>query len=554
MKVGRLPAGLTFSMFTTAVSIGLLVVCWNLRWPTDSPWALVAHGGAAICVLWGAVEYLLCRLRPHLGETPVGRDLVAVLHVAQTIAGLFCAIIIFYVATLEVLIRIPSLPYYSYRQYLQVNLWQSGGLDLAVVAVVILVGWWRHHNYGLLTALFWLLMLSVLWGALQIPDLRAVQVGGVQRAVFVDWVSPMVLGAAFVVAAFTSLQGWLEHRRRLHAWPDRLDDLVSPAPVWPGFCYSVGLVSVGVLVAGGVFITSPWTPVSALLAGASLLALASRRWDENFADAALALITLAVVSLSMVGLQGYTPRAAFFASAFNRAVLSLAIMAGFWHWVAGVWMQQLDNEQPWTTAGRLIRPARRVGFLLGALAVLVSLELAFWPKMPYVDILDNSVWRWVSGLTANAALILILWAAARGTGKPTLAWLMAFAVVSALTFVVVRLEGTRAYTGFVQYWPVLIAAASAGLIVLAAWAARSEGWRMFVEPLYVFGIVIAPVVAIAGAALIESFMMPTWMPAATFAMLAGVYLLAALLPPRPRRFLLLTFACAAAGVWHLPRG
>ena len=99
-----------------------------------------------------------------------------------------------------------------------------------------------------------------------------------------------------------------------------------------------------------------------------------RRWNENLADAGLALITLGVVSSCMIGFSRPVWSARGYADILNRALLGLAVMTAVWHWLARVWEQQLDNNRPWTTTGKLVRTARRVGFLIAATGVLIGLH------------------------------------------------------------------------------------------------------------------------------------------------------------------------------------
>src|SRR5690606_26505512 len=129
-----------------------------------------------------------------------------------------------------------------------------------------------------------------------------------------------------------------------------------------------------------------------------------RRWSENLADVAIALMTLAVTAAFMLGFN-YPSWISGFPSILNRAVFGLALMTGVWHWLMGVWKQQLDDGKPWTTAGRLIRCLRRVGFLVGCTAALMSLHLSFWPSLPEVIERDNSTLRWIGALAANGLLL-----------------------------------------------------------------------------------------------------------------------------------------------------
>ncbi|MBI4578122.1 MAG: hypothetical protein HY718_00375, partial [Planctomycetes bacterium] len=420
--------------------------------------------------------------------------------------------------------------------------------------VAALVAWWRTGNGALMTALMWLMVFMSLWAALQIPATVVRAVGGISREVAVDWVSPFVAGASFAMTGFTCIAGRLAHHWRVAAWPDRLDNLLRPPPPWPGFGYSAGIVAAMVMVLGSMLIVSPLTPAAAFMSGGAMLALAARRWHEDYADAGLGLITLGVLAVLMVNTPEISAsRAEYFGAVFSRAVLGLAVMTAFWHWLAEVWHQQLDAGRAWTTAGRLIRPCRRVSFLLATIGVLVAIHLAFWPKLSFVYVQDDSVRRCLWGLLAEGTLVVSLtWVAVR-TGKATLAWLASFAAVSTVAFVVVRLTGTALYVGFLRYWPLLLAGAAAALLVAAHLCGRRRRWTPFVEPAYVGGALLAPVAAIAGATLVGSRSMPPWVVPATFGILAAVYLLAAALTG-PRRFIVLTLVCAAAAVWTWRRG
>jgi hypothetical protein len=547
---GNLPQGLTLSMITLGCSLAGILVCWNLRWPASQPVPLIVHASAALCLAWGLLAHGIHRMRPEGTTIPAGRDLVAVLQVTQLTLGLIVAVLMFYVAVMAVLMRIPSLPFFSYHPRVQVLVWGSGVYDLALIAAAALLAWRRTANGTLMTGLFWLFLLMWLWAALQIPETNVVVREGIAYPVLNDWLSPFLVGAAMTLAGFGVLAWLLAHRRRASAWPDRLSDLVDPAAEWPGFRYSAGVAAAMLLILGCILVVSPLTPIAALLAGASVLGLATRAWDENLADTGLGLITLAVVSLLMLSIPEAQPnRASYFAAVFSRAILGLAVMTAFWNWLARVWEQQLDNGEAWTTAGRLIRPCRRVAFILGATAVLVSAHLAFWPKLPWVDTTDNTLGRWVWGLVANVILLAVLVGVARRTGRPTMAWLASFVTACIGAFAVSRSTGLL-YSMFFKYWPLMFASGAAACLVIARLTMHSHAWRAFFEPAYVLGVLVNPVVAIMGATFLASRIIPTWVDPATFGVLAGSFLLAAFLTG-PRRFIVLTSVCALAAIWKL---
>lgn len=548
---GRWPVGMTAWALAAGFSAGAMLILWKWRWPADHPFEFVVHVSAGLCLCWSLLAHVVFRSRPRQPSGFAGPDVLAALHAVQLVLSLIVSIVMLYLAMTALLTRIPSLPFFNLRPSWQVYTWPTGTLDVALVAIAALLAWWRTGKGTIMTGLLWLLVLMSFWSALQIPATMAREEHGIAHPVLVDWVSPFVFGAALSLAGFTTLAGVLAHRRRVDAWPDRLDDLLNPPPSWPGFRYSAGLIAVMVLVLGCMFIVSPFTAPAAFLAGGSVIVLTARRWNENYADAGLGLITLGIVSLLMAGgpdVRGN--KAEYFAAVFSRALIGLAVMTAFWHWLAEVWHQQLDGERAWTTAGRLIRPCRRLGFLLGAIGVLVSYQLALWPKLPNVYSPDNAPSRWLWGLGANLLLLAALTWSARRTGKATLAWLSACSVAAIVAFIVIRSAGTFIHSGFMAGWPIWLALAACGLTLMTRRLFRSAAWRPFHEPVFLLAVVILPVAAVSGATVIPSRVLPTWIATATFAVLAGNYLLGALLTG-PRRLISLTCLCVAAGLWSL---
>jgi len=544
----RIPAGLTFSMGVAAVSLGVMTIFWNLDWPAEQGLPLLAHAGAGLCLLWAVAAGLVQRDWPGFAARVTGKDLLAVLRIGAMAAGLAAVLIMLYVGMIETIFRTLMS---SYEATPRLHIWPTGFIDLAAVAGAILIAWRQTRNHDLITALFWLLIFTGLWAAFQMPAFRVESPRGFEPAVATRWAGLFMLNTAAVIAAFTTAGGMAHRRRRRRACPDTPWVLAESPTDWPGFRYSAGLTAVVVLILGCINLTVPWTGVAAFLAGCSMLALAARRWNENLADAGLALVTLGVVSLMMISfsLPAYWTPAAI-AEVFNRVLVGLAVMTGLWYWLAGFWRQQLDDGRPWTTAGRLIRTSQRVGYLVGATAVLISFHLALWPRFAYVGDLDNSTRRWVWGLSANGLLILAFVLAARRTGRATPAWLALFTAASAVMFALVRSPHSAVGRTWQLHWPVAVALGAAPMLLLAALAARSSKWRPFWEPAYLTGILIAPLTAIAGLSLTERLRIAQWVPAATFGALTGLYLLAAVVPG-PRTFLAVAVVCAAMGIRNL---
>ncbi len=541
----RLPAGLTYSALVAALSLGCLTLLGGLGTRGGRGPEPLAHTASALCLLWSVLAYGIGRWSN--GQMRSREDLLSVLQIGSLVMGLLAVIVLLFAATIEVFIRTV---YFDYELPQSVVIWRTGVLDLALITLGAVLHWRRTGHGNLLTAAFWLVVLAGLWAAFNIPAARHVGVAGAGYQLPSVWGSVFVLAAALAIGGFTLVQGILADRRRCAAWPNSLSDLVTPLPAWPGFDLSVGIVGAVILMVGCAHVVLPWTAGGSFVAGASLLALAHWRWNENLADEGLALITLGVVSLCMVGFdRAIWPN---LASILNRAVVGLAVMAWFWPWLARVWTQQLDNGRAWTTAGRLIRTLRRVGFLTACTGVLLSLQLMLWPTYHWVLDPDMSRGRWIGAFAANGLLLLAILSAMRGTRRTTLGWLALLTAGSMIGFCLVRAPGSLMAAWIVLHWPVALAG-GAGLCLLVAWGiSRSPTWKALQESLVYTGVLVAPMAAIAGVTLSDAAILghvPLWVPAGTFGVLAGVYAIAAL-HPGPSTFLTVTVLCAVMALWN----
>jgi hypothetical protein len=234
---------------------------------------------------------------------------------------------------------------------------------------------------------------------------------------------------------------------------------------------------------------------------------------------------------------------------FNRVVIGLAVMILFWHWLANVWDQQLDGGRAWTTAGRFIPATRRVGYMLGAIALLVSFQVAFWPKMEFVHDLDDTRGRWIWGLAGHLLLVFALGTSARWTGKQTLAWLTLFAAVAAVSFILVRVPSSPVGQWWTLKWPVATPVIAAIALVLSFLAGRSQTSKMFTDPLLVVVILIAPMSGIMGITFGRQLRIEPWIPYATFFGLTAAYTLAVFLTG-PKRLVVLAVLCLGMGIWN----
>lgn len=547
----RLPVAMTAAMVVAAISLGLMVTCWNLGWPDPYPMVSVVHCSAVLCLTWSTAGLILRTRGREMGPRPLIRDLQAVLQMASIVTGLLAMVVMVYAATTEALVRTPYL--IDYQSPWKVIIWPTGFMDLAFLAGAVILAWARTRESQLVTTCFWILILAGLWLSLQVKPVAQVQTErGWSYLETTRWAVPFIIFSAAVMVAFAFGEGYRYHHRRVRAWPKALQRLTGERPPWPGFHYSFGIVAVVLMLGACIHILSPWSAVSALAAGGAALSLTGRKWDENLADVGLGLITVGIVSLCLIWITPPPrPSAAYFAAIFKVAVVGLAISTLFWHWLVKVWDQQLDHGQAWTTAGRLIPSARRVGFLAGATGVLVSTELAFWPTFPAVTGLEHpTAWGWVSGIGVQVLLALSLWVAARVTRKTTLGWLLLFTLIATGAFILVRASDSKVAHGWSLYWPLVVPLLGAAALFLSWSAARTERWTFMVEPLLLTGLIVAPMVGIAGVSLVGRLALASWLPAAVFAVLTGTYLVAVVLS-RLKGCLIPAVLCAALSLWNL---
>jgi hypothetical protein len=154
--------------------------------------------------------------------------------------------------------------------------------------------------------------------------------------------------AALLVLLATVLVDW---RSRVQVWraePDRL--LERPRGHRLAYVVVVGLS--GLVGLGGVlFVWGVLVPVAVALAGLAVLGVGHRVRSNGLGELGLVLAGEAVVIASLSWLP-----------ASPAGGLLGAGLAGLWMlWLARFWAQQLASGLPWTTAGRLIPSARRLG-------------------------------------------------------------------------------------------------------------------------------------------------------------------------------------------------
>lgn len=545
----RTIAAIIPAVVVLGASLGLGLAAWNLPWPVSGHLARVSHICAGLCLLWVVIAQL-CRSLPEKRVAGLDRnDLISVLHIVALATGLGATITMVYFVVIEGLHRTL---FFDFAATPRLELWRGGFLNLALVAGAILIAWSHHRGGPLVTAMFWVLALACSWASLRFPSVERVVFGGAGMVVATRWPVYLMASLSAVVALFVVAGGWASRKQRARAWPADLDRLTVAHVDWPGFRYSAGIVGAVILILGCIYVTSPGAGFSSLVAGVCLLVLAGRSWNENLADAGMALITLAVVAgvMQVLPMPADVTPSGRWAELINRALMGLAIMTFIWYWLAEVWIQQLDNGRAWTTTGLMVRTARRVGYLVGATGVLVAASLAIWPARPTISDRDVSLWRWCMGLSGHGLLFGALFFATRRTRRPTAAWLALMTLASTVAFVLTRSTGARFVEVWTRLWPLLLTIISTALIIMTSWAAQRGRARPFLESVYLTGAFFAPLIAILGVLMTPPQLRPAWLPAVTFASLVVTYLLAAY-GPGPRTFIAVAALCAVMSLWGL---
>ena len=204
------------------------------------------------------------------------------------------------------------------------------------------------------------------------------------------YIPGLVLAAALAFAAVVLLQGSLYRRRRERAWPDHLEYLQDGFKSWWPLRPLGALIGLVALAAGLVGMDRWMTVVSAVALGASLIVLAHRRWSEPLAYLGLALITLTVCAVPATVVAFFTHLGWERLLLWSCVLGGAAVMVFMWLWLPRFWTQQLHEGQAWTTAGRLIVPARRMGYVVALIGLLVAVRMALWPRWPSAGAEDGS--------------------------------------------------------------------------------------------------------------------------------------------------------------------
>jgi len=424
----------------------------------------------------------------------------------------------------------------------------AGAVDLLALLVAAL--FWkiaapRSHQPAVLLVL---LALLVWWSSLMIPsgvgtpELTNRPTGTTRGLILAiqpawwTWTFQMQFGFAVVLISAAVIQEWRYRSRRGRAWPDRLDDLLEPYSRWPAYIQVEAIIAAAILIVGVYQIVQPyptaWQPglansLVSLAAGFTCLFLVYRRWSGNTAGLGIALVTLAAVALACLLATAIAPleSSADYARRIpildNAVLVALAAAIVFWSWLTHFWDQQLLNGRPWTTAGRMIPPARRAAFLLSALAALVAFHMALWPRQVLAT--DASAARLTAGL---GGLLLLAWITGRKAKREDSTADATFSVafiIAAMVFLFVRIApaSRREWGWLIQYEAVVLGFACLPMLVVAELLDKTR-WRSYSSPLWLLALLIVPMRVLI--LLLPSNRLPAeWVRPMVLAMLGAMY-------------------------------
>jgi hypothetical protein len=380
-------------------------------------------------------------------ELSGGLSLLRVVHVVALLLGVVAAIVHSVILVMRLILVgidllqcVPWHPIQSFGFSAQ-GLW-TVGLLLCACTVSLL----STRDRRLVTCLFWIAALMSSWACLLLPALRSNPMGGYQRT----GITLALLTDLSVLIVVTSMISALaERRRRALIGPSPPSDPPDMRASWPGLHSSVAVVGAGVILlvcyqlavpipfgTGGFRFTAGIVGAAAAAGALASFRLLARGWSAPLADAAMGLTSVSLCGMATVAVPSHPASLAErYPMTFNAMMLGLAVGAMLWTWLASVWERRGDGK---TAAHRLASHAKHFAFLNAALALMVGVLMAVWPRWPGIAATDDSLGRVIAGFSAHLFLLLAtLWCSRRLHRLP-LQILTVLTVLAAAGFLLVR--------------------------------------------------------------------------------------------------------------------
>ncbi len=402
---------------------------------------------AALSLLWSTcAAAALWRDRRRSGSVMSGARFVPVAHAA----ALFFAVVVVVVQSVVVVMRltfvtvdlIHGYPWSGYREY---GFGPDGLWSLGVLFSSCAVSLVSTRDSRLVTCQMWLWVMLVVWASMLVPALTRASAGGYERTGTTMLLLACLSGVVFTTAVV--LRGATALRRRLWSAP------VHPVPSFPGLGMSVGVLSVAValLVCYHLLVPVklPWggiygpglvaTGSAALAAWGSVLLAGTTRGGASH-ELAIGLGSLTLCGLATLALPSRSgPLEEWYPMVFSAMIVGLTAACAMCTWAGSAPRQGTFANQSATGTQRYLRAAKRFAFLNAALAVLVAMVMAIWPRLPMIATMDDSLGRVLAGFGVNLGLLWVVLWCGRRQRRPAFQILTLLTLITTGGFLLVRM-------------------------------------------------------------------------------------------------------------------
>ena len=419
-------------------------------------WFVAAQGVALVCALAAFVFSVYTAAviwgRRRVAKRPEGSgSFVGTGHVVALLLGVVTAIIQSVVLTMRAIyVAMDLINGYPYGSAPAYGFGAAGLSSLGLLFAACAVTHASTSDRRLGACQFWSAVAMAAWACLLAPPLQNAPTGGYQRS----GSTLLLLLALSVILMLTALVTGAVDRRQRRIYPLGMDHATSAAHLWPGLSLSAVVVAVAVtllvcyhlavpvvLDVGGFRLPGLVVTGSAALAAWASFLLVRRIWSAHLADAAMALTSLCFAGLATLAVPA-KPEALHerYPLLFNAMMIGLAIATGLWTYLASARGPQLtEGQHAWGDTARLTPGAKRLAFFSAALALVLGLLMAIWPRWPAIAATDDTLGRVAAGLAANLFLLLVMLWCSRRLYRPTFQILTVLSVVSAAVFLLARM-------------------------------------------------------------------------------------------------------------------
>lgn len=186
---------------------------------------------------------------------------------------------------------------------------------------------------------------------------------------------------------------------------------------------------------------------AALVAWGGVLLAGTIRGRVSY-DVTVGLGSLALCGLATLALPSPPgPLDARYPMVFNVLILGLTAACAICLWATSRFGRHLAPNPSAEGSPWFLPAVKRFAFLNAAMAVLVALIMAIWPRLPTIATMDDSLGRVLAGLAANLALLCVVLACAYRQRRPVFHILTVMVMITTGTFLWIRMLPYGSGTG-----------------------------------------------------------------------------------------------------------